>query len=338
MKPSILIVYTGGTIGMVQDVISGLLKPFDVKNVLEQIPKLRNIEATIDAVSTRNPKDSANMHPNDWQEIGQLIFDNYNDYSGFVVLHGTDTMAHTTSALSFMFKNLGKPIIFTGSQLPIGHIRTDALENVLTAIEIALLQDGEGSLIEEVCLYFGNTLFRGNCVTKISSQDFNAYASPNVKPLVVSNIKLDVNYKLLRKSKKGAVSFSSKMDDSVFVYTIHPGINRMQFRQICESLDFKVLILETYGSGTIFDDEWLIDSLKKLVDQNVKVINVSQCVYGNVEEMYQVSEVLYDLGVINGKTITLESSITKSMYLLGQKISNDEFNNAFIANLAGELR
>jgi len=322
---------------MVQDADTGLLKPFNVESVLEQIPQLQKIEATIDAVSTKNPKDSANMHLCDWQEIGQIIFDNYSSYAGFVVLHGTDTMAYTTSALSFMFEKLSKPIIFTGSQLPIGHIRTDALENVLTAIEIALLKDGESPLINEVCLYFGNKLFRGNRVTKISSQDFNAYVSPNVEPLVVSNIKLEVNYELLRKSEKGVVSFNSEMDDSVFVYTIHPGINRRQFRQICESVNFKVLILETYGSGTIFDDKWLVDSLKKLRDKNVKVINVSQCVYGNVEEMYRVSEMLCKLGVISGKTITLESSVTKSMYLLGREITNAEFTSAFVTNLAEEL-
>lgn len=337
MKSSILIVYTGGTIGMVQDTESGLLKPFDVENVLEQIPQLRKIDADIDAVSTKNPKDSANMHPRDWQEIGQLIFDNYNDYSGFVVLHGTDTMAYTTSALSFMFKNLGKPVVFTGSQLPIGHIRTDALENVLTAIEIALLKDGENSLISEVCLYFGNKLFRGSCVTKISSQDFNAFTSPSIEPLIVSNINLEINYSLLKQREEGVMSFNPDIDDSVFVYTIHPGISQKQFEQICESVDFKVLITETYGSGTIFEDAWLIDSLKKLIDKNVKVINISQCVYGNVAEMYQVSEVLSKLGVINGKAITLESSIAKSMCLLGQKITNDEFAVTFVANLVGEL-
>lgn len=337
MQASILIVYTGGTIGMVQNSKSGLLKPFDVENIMAQIPQLNSINAKIEAVSTRAPKDSANMRPSDWQEIGQLLFSNYEKYSGFVVLHGTDTMAYTTAALSFMFENLSKPIVFTGSQLPIGHIRTDALENVLTAIEIALLQKNSAPLISEVCLYFGNKLFRGNCVTKISSQNFNAFESPNLPPLVVSNIDLEVNYSLLKKPSLGKVRFNSLLSEEVYVYKIHPGITEKQFLQICFGVEFKVLIIETYGSGTIFNNDWLIDALFKLKQKNIPIINISQCPYGSVSEFYEVLEPLKKIDIINGKGMTLESALAKSMCLIGNNIEEEEFRALFINDLVGEL-
>jgi len=337
MKPSILLVYTGGTIGMIQDAESGFLKPFRLESILEQIPQLKKIDAVINTVGVEKPKDSANMHSVDWQEIGQLIFSNYNNYSGFVVLHGTDTMAYTTSALSFMFKNLNKPIIFTGSQLPIGHVRTDAMENVLTAIEMVLLEKDEHPLINEVCLYFGNKLYKGNCVTKISSRAFDAFESPNIEPLIVSNLNLEINYSLLRRNNQKELAYFSNINSSVFVYKIHPGITQDQFEQISEFINFKVLILETYGSGTIFNDSWLADILKKIIDRGVIVINVSQCLYGDISDIYEISEMLNQLGVVNTGTMTLEAAIAKSMHLMGLGITNDEFKALYIENIAGEL-
>ena len=337
MQASILIVYTGGTIGMVQNSKSGLLKPFDVENIMAQIPQLNSINAKIEAVSTRAPKDSANMRPSDWQEIGQLLFDNYEKYSGFVVLHGTDTMAYATAALSFMFKNLSKPIIFTGSQLPIGHIRTDALENVITAIEIALLQKNNAALINEVCLYFGNKLFRGNCVTKISSQNFNAFDSPNLPPLVESNMDLEINYSLLQVSSVNKLSFNPALSEEVFVYKMHPGITEKQFSQICSAVKFNVLILETYGSGTLFNNDWLVTALSKLRKKGVEIINISQCTYGSVSALYEVSKYMADLGVISGKGLTLEAAIAKSMCLMASETTKMNFKTLFITDLAGEL-
>lgn len=336
MQASILLVYTGGTIGMVQDQKTGLLKPFDVENILAQIPQLKSVKAKVEAVSTKLPKDSANMTPEDWQEIGQLIFDSYSQYSGFVVLHGTDTMAYTTSALSFMFQNLTKPIVFTGSQLPIGELRTDALENVLTAIEIALLTKDNRPVVNEVCLYFGNKLFRGNRVTKISSQNFNAFDSPNCPPLIVSNINLAVNNSLLKSTNK-ATTFNAAMADSVFVYKIHPSIAKKQFLQVCAAVEFKVLVLETYGSGTLFHKDWLVRALLELREKGVEIINVSQCVYGAVSELYEVSKELSDIGIISAKAMTLESVIAKSMHLLGSKTTEKKFRSLFITDLAGEL-
>lgn len=337
MQPSILLVYTGGTIGMVRDQKTNLLKPFDVKNVMDQIPQLKSIDACIEAVSTVVPKDSANMRPKDWQEIALLIYNAYHKYTGFVVLHGTDTMAYTTSVLSFMFRNLAKPIIFTGSQLPIGDVRTDALENVLTAIEIALLKKDNRPLINEVCLYFGNKLFRGNCVTKISSQNFNAFDSPNLLPLVTSNIKLDINYSLLNASNKSELVFNMALSEGVFVYKIHPLVTEKQFHQVCENIDFKVLVLEVYGSGTLFTADWMVAKLLKLINNGVQVISVSQCAYGEISELYETSKQLDLVGVISGKEMTLEAVITKSMHLMAAKTTKNNFKTLFSTNLAGEL-
>ncbi len=337
MQASILIIYTGGTIGMVQNSKSGLLEPFDVGNIMAQIPQLGSVNSKIEAISTRSPKDSANMRPSDWQEIGQLLFDNYEKYSGFVVLHGTDTMAYTTAALSFMFKNLSKPVIFTGSQLPIGHTRTDALENVMTAVEIALLQKNSVPIINEVCLYFGNKLFRGNCVTKISSQNFNAFDSPNLPPLVESKLDLEVNYSLLKASSSNKLNFNVALSEKVFVYKMHPAITEQQFSQTCAFVDFNVLILETYGSGTLFNNDWLITELLKLRKKGVEIINISQCAYGNVSGLYEVSKYMDDLGVISGKGLTLEAAIAKSMCLMASETSKMNFKTLFITDLAGEL-
>lgn len=336
MQASILLVYTGGTIGMVRDKKTNLLKAFDVENVMGQIPQLKSVNAQIDAVSTSNPKDSANMRPEDWQEIGDLIYEVYDAYTGFVVLHGTDTMAYTTSALSFMFQNLAKPIVFTGSQLPIGDIRTDALENVLTAIEIALLQKNNRPLINEVCLYFGNKLYRGNCVTKISSQDFNAFTSPNLSPLVVSNINLEVNDSLLKVLSDDELIFNTALSNDVFVYKMHPFINEKQFKQVCANVDFKVLVLEVYGSGTLFEEQWMTEILSGLIKKEVQVIMISQCVYGSVSELYETSKHLLEAGVISGKKMTLEAIVAKSMHLMATKSLKNNFKTLFSTNLAGE--
>jgi len=337
MKSSILLIYTGGTIGMICDEVLGVLKPFEFDNLLQQIPQLQKIRANIDTLSVEKPKDSAEMHPEDWQNLGQLIFDNYEKYSGFVVLHGTDTMAYTTSALSFMFKNLSKPIIFTGSQLPIGDIRTDAIENVLTSIQIALLKKGGLPLVNEVCLYFGNQLFRGSGVTKISSQNFNAFASSNVPILATSNINLSINEAVLISNTRKKTYFSKRLDEAIFLYKIHPGINQKQFEQICESVFFKVLILETYGSGTIFVDDWMLEKLAQLIANGVHIINTSQCIFGNVKGIYGATQLLSGIGVINAKAMTTEAVVTKSMCLLTKKIRNDEFSSKFIENWVGEL-
>ncbi len=336
MEESILLIYTGGTIGMVLNEDLGLLEPFNFDNLLKQIPQLQKFDAHINTISVEVPKDSATMRFKDWVELGQLIFDNYYSYSGFVVLHGTDTMAYTTSALSFMFSNLRKPIIFTGSQLPIGEVRTDAIENVLTSIELALLKEKGRPLINEVCLYFGNQLFRGNCVTKISSENFNAFVSPHCPVLATSNIKLEVNKSLLM-SNKGSLLFSSELGSSVFVYKIHPAISKDQFEKVCEFVKFKVLIIESYGAGTVFLENWFVKNLEMLISKGIFVINVSQCVFGKVDFLYESSKVLLDSGLISSGSMTLEAVITKSMHLLAKNLKSKEFKTQFLTNTAKEL-
>ncbi len=339
MQQKLLLVYTGGTIGMVKDKKTGVLMPFDVDSLLAQIPQLEAIKAQIDAVSVPQPKDSADMQPKDWQFLGKLIYSKFMQYDGFVVLHGTDTMSYTASALSFMFTNLKKPIIFTGSQLPIGDIRTDALENVLTAIQIALLQENGEPYINEVGVYFDSQLFRGNRSTKISSDRFKAFASPNFPALVTSGVSLKVNDPVLVKANLNRVTkFSEVLSDKVFLLKIHPGITQQVLEQLCKTVDFEVLIMETYGSGTIFNAPWLPHLLEKLLKNGKNIINCSQCISGVVKQgIYEGSEQLKSLGIISAKGMTTESAITKAMCLLGQNKSKNEFKKHFETNFSGEM-
>ncbi len=339
MEQKLLLVYTGGTIGMVKDKDTGVLMPFDFDHLLAQIPQLESIEAQIDAISVPQPKDSADMEPKDWQFLGKLIYSKFMQYDGFVVLHGTDTMSYTASALSFMFTNLKKPIIFTGSQLPVGDIRTDALENVLTAIQIALLNENGAPSVNEVGVYFDSQLFRGNRSTKISSDRFKAFASPNFPALVTSGVSLKVNEPVLLKPNfNKATKFSEAIVDKVFLLKIHPGITQQMLEQLCETVDFDVLILETYGSGTIFNADWLPILLEKLLKNGKNIINCSQCISGVVKQgIYEGSERLKSLGIISAKGMTTEATVTKAMCLLGQKKDKNEFKMHFEANFSGEM-
>ncbi|WP_010520619.1 asparaginase [Aquimarina agarivorans] len=339
MQQKILLVYTGGTIGMVKDSSSGVLLPFDLENLLDQIPKLHSINAEIDTISVPNPKDSADMQPSDWQFLGDLIYSKFMQYNGFVVLHGTDTMSYTASALSFMFSNLRKPIIFTGSQLPVGDIRTDALENVLTAIQIALLQENGNPSINEVGVYFDSHLYRGNRSTKISSDRFKAFSSPNFPALVTSGVSLKVNEPILLKPNiNRATKFSHDLNTKVFLLKIHPAIDQLMFEQFCKFVDFDALILETYGSGTIFSQDWLLILLQKMQEKGKKIINCSQCVSGIVKQgIYEGSKQLNALGIISGKDMTTEAALAKTMYLLGQKSAENDFKMQFETDLRGEL-
>ena len=283
-----------------------MLHPFNFDNLLTQIPQLKSVNANIDTISTPNPKDSADMHPSDWQFLGQLIFDNYKKYNGFVVLHGTDTMSYTSSALSFMFENLTKPIIFTGSQLPVGDIRTDALENVLTAIQIALLENKGKPVITEVGLFFDNKLFRANRSVKVSSNQFQAFDSPNYPCLITSGVSLDVNFSvLLNCDFSKPTIFNSDLNSDVFVLKLHPGINQKMFNSLCSMVSFEILILESYGSGTVFTAEWFLESVLKLKECKKNVINCTQCVQGGVEQgLYESSEVLKEAGVLNSRAVS----------------------------------
>ncbi len=338
-KPNILLLYTGGTIGMVKDFESGALKVFNFSKLLQSIPELKQLDCDIETVSFETPIDSSNMTPPQWAKIATVIEENYNSFDGFVILHGSDTMSYSASALSFMLQNLDKPVVFTGSQLPIGDLRTDAKENLITAIQIASLREKGKAVVQEVCLYFEYKLYRGNRAVKISAEHFNAFASPNYPALAESGVHLRISKEaLLHKQENKDFAVVKEFDNNVVIIKMFPGISEEVLSAILNIPNLKGVVLETYGSGNAPTDIYFISILQRAIEQGLHIINVTQCSGGSVNMgHYETSTLLKEIGVISGKDITTEAAITKLMYMLGQDVSVQEFKTLFETSLCGEL-
>lgn len=340
-KSALLLIYTGGTIGMKQDMKDLTLKPFDFSQILDEVPEIRKFAFKIDTYSFEPPIDSSDVEPSLWQDLARLIKDKYEDYDGFIILHGTDTMSYSASALSFMLDGLTKPVIFTGSQLPIGVPRTDGKENLISAVEIASAKDEEGHpAVPEVCVCFDSLLMRGNRSTKVNSEVFRAFQSPNFPPLAEAGINIRYNNEYIRKPNDWyqSLTINTELDTRVSILKIHPGITPEVVRNILCGKDTRAIIMETYGSGNAPTRDWFLDIVKESSAMNKIIVNVTQCLAGTVNmNIYANGKALERAGVIDGYDSTTESALAKLFYLMGKSRDNEWVKAMISRNLKGEI-
>jgi len=340
MQNKVLLIYTGGTIGMNCNPRTGALEPFDFEHLLQKVPELGQFDLSIDSHQFSPPIDSSDMTPARWTELAHIIANNYDDYDGFVVLHGTDTMAYTASALSYMLGNLTKPVIFTGSQLPIGQLRTDGKENLITSIEIAVAKDDYGhARVPEVGIYFNGRLLRGNRTTKQSAEEFNAFESFNYPHLVDAGVNITYHTdRILQPDWQQPMRPHFQLDNNVIIFSLFPGIREDLVRHIIATPNLKSIVMRTFGSGNAPQRPWVMQALKEATSHGKVVINISQCIQGTVAMgRYDTGYQLQEAGVISGYDSTVESAVTKLMYLQELYDDADTISAIMRRSIRGEI-
>ena len=340
MKKKILLLYTGGTIGMMKDPNSNSLQPFPFDNIYTHLPMLNLLDAEIVYKERTQLIDSSDTTPEFWVSVAQDIYNNYDEFDGFVILHGTDTMAYTASALSFLLENLSKPVILTGSQLPLGVMRTDGRENILNSVEIAIATLHGRPRVPEVCIYFEDALYRGNRAYKDNAELFHAFTSSNYPKLAEVGVKIKYNDSYIASPSSEKLILHTELNDNIAIMKLYPGITPRLISTIFETPDIRAVIMESYGAGNAPTHPEFLAQLKAAIDRGIIVVNVTQCKGGGSVEIgkYGTSVHLGDIGVISGYDITTEAAVAKLMYLLGQKLSNEEVKKWMQYSLRGEMQ
>jgi L-asparaginase len=336
---SILIIYTGGTIGMKENPETGALAPFNFEQILDEVPELRKFGFSLDTISFNPLVDSSDITPDFWIRLAVIIKENYNKYNGFVILHGTDTMSFSASALSFMLEDLAKPVVFTGSQLPIGKIRTDGKENLISAVEIAAASSNGQPLVPEVTIFFENQLFRGNRTSKHNAEYFNAFRSDNYPLLAQAGISIKYNFAHIHyPTHQRELILHTDLDTNIAILNLFPGITPYVVDTVLQTPEVKAIILLTYGSGNAPSSKWFLDKIKEAVERNILIYNVTQCKAGSVDmDKYENGLHLKKAGVVSGNDITFEAAVAKLMFLLGKNYNFDDLKQFAECSISGEI-